>query len=55
MSRPPSLFRLFLDNEASGGIVLMFAAALALIVANSPLAHIYFEALPTSIPRLHDD
>ena len=28
----------FLDSEASGGIVLMFAAALALIIANSPLA-----------------
>lgn len=43
--RPLSLFRAFLDSEASGGIVLMFTAALALIVANSPLAGIYFKAL----------
>jgi NhaA family Na+:H+ antiporter len=40
-----SLFRAFIDSEASGGIVLMAAAALALIVANSPLAETYFAAL----------
>ena len=45
LHRPLSLLRAFLDSEASGGIVLMFAAALALIVANSPLSHAYFEAL----------
>ena len=45
LPRPLSLLRAFLDSEASGGIVLMFAAALALIVANSPLSHAYFEAL----------
>ncbi len=44
-ARPVSIMRRFLDSEASGGIVLMGAAALALIVANSPLATIYFEAL----------
>lgn len=43
--RPVSIFREFLDSEASGGIVLMVAAALALIVANSPLADGYFAAL----------
>jgi NhaA family Na+:H+ antiporter len=43
--RPVSIFREFLDSEASGGIVLMVAAALALIVANSPLAEGYFAAL----------
>ncbi len=43
--RPVSIFREFLDSEASGGIVLMVAAALALIVANSPLAEGYFVAL----------
>jgi NhaA family Na+:H+ antiporter len=32
-------------SEAAGGMVLMASAALALIVANSPLAHAYFEAL----------
>lgn len=37
--------RRFLDNESSGGIVLMAAAALALIVANSPFSKAYFYAL----------
>jgi len=35
----------FLKHEASGGYVLMAAAALALIIANSPLAPAYFAAL----------
>ncbi len=35
----------FLKDEAAGGYVLMAAAALALIVANSPLAGAYFGAL----------
>jgi Na+:H+ antiporter, NhaA family len=43
--RAPSVLRRFLESEASGGIVLMFAAALALIVANSPFAEPYFHAL----------
>ncbi|RWP78150.1 Na+/H+ antiporter NhaA [Mesorhizobium sp.] len=43
--RPVSIFREFLDSEAAGGIILMAAAALALIVANSPLAETYFDAL----------
>jgi NhaA family Na+:H+ antiporter len=43
--RPVSALRNFLDNEASGGIVLMASAALALVVANSPLAPAYFGAL----------
>lgn len=43
--RPFSMLRAFLDGQASGGIVLMAAAALALLVANSPLAPAYFEAL----------
>ncbi|QND67087.1 Na+/H+ antiporter NhaA [Mesorhizobium loti] len=43
--RPVSVFREFLDGEAAGGIILMVAAALALIVANSPLAETYFSAL----------
>lgn len=43
--RPVSVFREFLDSEAAGGIVLMAAAALALIVANSPLSETYFSAL----------
>jgi NhaA family Na+:H+ antiporter len=43
--RPLSVLRSFLDNEAAGGLVLMAAAALALAVANSPLAPAYFGAL----------
>ncbi|MFC3327271.1 Na+/H+ antiporter NhaA [Mesorhizobium cantuariense] len=43
--RPVSVFREFLESEAAGGIILMAAAALALIVANSPLAETYFSAL----------
>ena len=43
--RPRSALRTFLDNEASGGLVLMGAAALALVVANSPLSGAYFDAL----------
>lgn len=35
----------FLEHEAAGGIILCLAAALALIVANSPLAHDYEHAL----------
>jgi NhaA family Na+:H+ antiporter len=45
LKRPVSVFREFLDGEAAGGIVLMAAAALALIVANSPLAETYFSVL----------
>jgi NhaA family Na+:H+ antiporter len=44
-ARPLSVFREFLDSEASGGIVLMAAAAAALVVANSPLASAYFGTL----------
>lgn len=42
--RPRSAIRGFLRSEASGGIVLMLAAALAMIVANSGLADAYFHA-----------
>lgn len=35
----------FLKSEAAGGILLMAAAALAMLVANSPLAASYFDAL----------
>ena len=44
-SRPFSMLRDLLDNEASGGLVLMGAAAVALVLANSPLAPAYFAAL----------
>jgi NhaA family Na+:H+ antiporter len=39
------MLRHMLDNEASGGLVLMGAAALALVLANSPLSEAYFGAL----------
>ncbi|MBB3924408.1 NhaA family Na+:H+ antiporter [Sphingobium jiangsuense] len=40
-----SVLRDFLRSEASGGILLMLAAALAMLVANSPLADGYFHGL----------
>ena len=50
---PPSAFREFLSSESAGGIVLMGAAALALIIANSPLAPSYFSALSFYIGPLN--
>ena len=53
MTHPPaSALRRFLQSEAAGGIVLMAAAALALIVANSPLAEPYFATLATKMGPL---
>ncbi len=43
--RPVSALRDFLESEAAGGLILMGAAALALIIANSPLSGFYFETL----------
>ena len=39
--RTRTTFQRFTESEASGGLVLMASAALALIAANSPLAHDY--------------
>lgn len=50
--RPTSVIRAFLDNASSGGLVLMGAAVLALIVANSPLGTAYDEALHAYIGGL---
>ncbi len=50
--RPASLFRAFLKGEASGGIVLMAAAALGLIIANSAWAPAYFSLLKTYVGGL---
>lgn len=47
-----STLRQFLDNEASGGLVLMAVALFAIITANSPLAEGYFSALRTYIGPL---
>jgi len=53
MRRPPaSVLRDLLRGEAGGGLVLMIAAAVALIVANSPLAPSYFGLLKTYIGGL---
>ncbi|WP_018899355.1 Na+/H+ antiporter NhaA [Rhizobium sp. 2MFCol3.1] len=43
--RIKSTLRHFLDSEASGGLILMAVAALAIVVANSPVADFYFHAL----------
>jgi NhaA family Na+:H+ antiporter len=50
--RIQSTLRQFLDNEASGGILLMAVAALAVATANSPLAESYFHALHVYIGPL---
>lgn len=44
-----SLMRRFFDSEASGGTILMGAAVLALIAANSPVAGLYFGVLKTYV------
>ena len=43
--RIQSTLRRFIDNEASGGLLLMLVAVLALVTANSPIAPAYFETL----------
>lgn len=58
--RPRSVLRAFLNGEASGGIVLMIAAAAAMIVANGPFAADYFGLLqrhvgPLSVLHWIDD
>jgi len=46
-NRPSSVLRSLFQSSAAGGLILMAAAALALIVANSPLSESYFGALAT--------
>jgi NhaA family Na+:H+ antiporter len=48
-TKPLSALRDFLHGEAAGGIILMVVAALALVVANSPLAPLYFGALKSYV------
>ena len=43
--RPTLVLRQFMASEASGGLMLMFAAALALLLANTPFAWLYFDLL----------
>ena len=57
LRRPASALRSFLDREASGGLLLMAAAAIAMIVANSPLDELYHHVLhapvgPVLTPKL---
>nr|WP_281374444.1 Na+/H+ antiporter NhaA [Pseudochelatococcus contaminans] len=40
-----NIIRAFLDNSSTGGLLLIAAAALALVVANSPFSAAYFDAL----------
>ena len=49
---PFSVLRSLLHNEASGGVILMASAALALIVANSPAAPAYFAVLKSYVGGL---
>ncbi|HKK15042.1 MAG TPA: Na+/H+ antiporter NhaA, partial [Gammaproteobacteria bacterium] len=44
-----SPFEEFIRNQAAGGVVLLFSALCALILANSPVGHAYESALHTSI------
>ncbi len=50
--KPRSMLREFLARETAGGILLIFAATLALIIANSALAPDYFRLLHTKIGPL---
>ena len=50
--RPRSSLRGLLTSGAGGGLVLMASAALALVVANSPLADVYFAGLKTHLGPL---
>ncbi|MFS0737920.1 Na+/H+ antiporter NhaA [Sphingomonas sp. 1P06PA] len=50
--RPLSVMRAFLRKEAAGGLLLMAAAAVAMGVANSPLAEDYFGALHATLGPL---
>ena len=45
MKSRKNALRVFLDNESSSGILILIAAALGLIVANSPISPTYFETL----------
>ena len=50
--RAPTAIRAFIRSESTGGLVLMAAAAIAMIVANTPLADAYAEAVHLPIGRL---
>jgi Na+:H+ antiporter, NhaA family len=52
LTKPRSMLREFLRREAAGGLLLMGAAALAMGIANSPLAPDYFAVLDQKIGPL---
>src|SRR5215212_2960013 len=45
----PSVLRRLLKSEAGGGVVLMAVSVLALVVANTPLAPVYFGTLKSYV------
>ncbi|MEM1052351.1 MAG: Na+/H+ antiporter NhaA [Pseudomonadota bacterium] len=49
IDRMSAALRDFLKQESAGGVVLIAAAALALLIANSPLADAYFGTLATKL------
>ena len=49
---PASAFRKLLQHEASGGLILIASAAVALIVANSGIAALYADLLKTYVGGL---
>ena len=52
LTKPRSMLREFLRREAAGGLLLMGAAALAMLIANSPVAPDYFAMLDQKIGPL---
>lgn len=52
IQRPVEALKEFMANEAAGGLVLMAAAALALLIANSPLAGGYHAVLEAHLGPL---
>jgi NhaA family Na+:H+ antiporter len=51
--KPASALRNFINSEAAGGIILMLVAALAMLIANSPMAYDYFHLIhATTGPEL---
>jgi len=52
LAKPRSMLREFLRSEASGGLLLMGAAALAMLIANSPFSPDYFDMLNAKLGPL---
>lgn len=49
LNEPKSPLQEFLDSESASGVLLIIVTVLALIIANSPLGHYYFEALHSKL------